>query len=324
MGSGIHVGRTSWWMAAVATGVMLVASTSPAAAQMELAVIVGHVQDEQGQPLEGVKVTLHDVERGREVTLKSDKSGRFYRRGLQAGVYNIVVEKAGYQPIDDKLTLAAGTDRRFDFKLARATPEGAVEFTTAVAAFNRGDHEEAARGFEAAIAKAPDLPEIRVNLALAYLRLERIPDAVAQLEKAAAMAPDEPRVLFQLGGAYIDMKEFDKAIAAFEKGLSTPASGKDPVVYEAMISLASLHFAKGQIDEAKAGYEKALASNPEGAAARLGLGKVAFNKGDVEKALQLFREVAASVPGTPQAAEAEGFIAALTKKTTDREIARHP
>jgi tetratricopeptide (TPR) repeat protein len=324
MGSVIQVRGTSWWRAAVATGVVLVASAAPAAAQMELAVIVGHVHDEQGQPLEGVTVTLRDLERGREVTLKSDKSGRFYRRGLQAGAYNIVVEKSGYQSINDKLTLTAGTDRRFDFKLARATPEGAIEFTTAVAAFNRGDHAEAARGFEAAIAKAPDLPEIRVNLALAYLRLERIPDAVAQLEKAAAMAPNEPRVLFQLGGAYIDMKEFDKAIAAFEKGLSAPANGNDPVVYEAMISLASLYFAKGQIDEAKAEYEKALAANPQGAAAMLGLGKVAFNKGNVERALQLFRDVVARVPGTAQAAEADGFITALTKKTTDREIDREP
>jgi tetratricopeptide (TPR) repeat protein len=306
--------KPSWWAVAIVTGVALLAGATPAAGQMELAVIVGNVVDESGQPLEDVQVILRDLERGREVTLKSDKTGRFYRRGLQAGEYNIVVEKKGYQSINDKLKLVAGTDRRFDFKLAKATPEGAIEFTNAVAAYNRGDNEEAAKGFEAAIAKAPELPEIRVNLALAYLRLNRIPDAVAQLEKAASMAPNEPRVLFQLGGAYIDMKDFDKAIAAFEKGLATPEVGNDPVVYEARLSLASLYFSKGKVDEAKTMYEQALAANPTGAAAKLGLGKVAFNKGDVEKALQLFKEVVAAAPGTPQAAEAEGFITALTKK----------
>jgi tetratricopeptide (TPR) repeat protein len=281
---------------------------------MELAVIVGHIKDEAGQPLEDVKVILRDQERGREVSLKTDKEGRFYRRGLQAGVYNIVVEKAGYQPIDDKLTLTAGTDRRFDFKLARATPEGAVEFTNAVAAYNKGNFEEAAKGFEAAIAKA-DLPEIRVNLALAYMRMNRTADAVAQLEKAASMAPNDPKVQFQLGGAYIDMKQFDKAIAAFEGGLAMPGlAPADPVVYEAQISLASLYFAEGRIDDARGTYEKALAANPTGAAAKLGLGKVAFNKGDVDKALELFKEVVAMAPGSPQAAEAEGFITALTKK----------
>jgi tetratricopeptide (TPR) repeat protein len=302
------------WAALIMTGMALFVSAIPADAQMELAVIVGNIQDEAGQPLAEVTVTLRDVERGRELKLKSDKTGRFYRRSLQPGDYNIVVEKGGYQPINDKIKLIAGTDRRFDFKLARATPEGAVEFVNAVAAYNRGDNEAAAKGFEAAIAKAPDLPEIRVNLALAYLRMNRTAEAVEQLEKAAAIAPDDPRVLFQLGGAYIDMKQFDKSIAAFEKGLTKPAAANDPVVYEAMISLASLYFSSGKIDEASAMYEKALAANPAGPAAKLGLGKVAFNKGDVEKALQRFREVVTSAPGTPQAAEAEGFITALTKK----------
>jgi tetratricopeptide (TPR) repeat protein len=304
----------SWRTAAIVTGMALLGGAIPAAGQMELAVIVGNVRDEAGEALEDVKIVLRDLERGREVSLKTDKSGRFYRRGLQAGEYNIVVEKPGYQPINDKLKLVAGTDRRFDFKLAKATPEGAVEFTTAVSAYNAGKYDEAAKGFEAAIAKAPELPEIRVNLALAYMRLNRTADAVAQLEKASALAPDEPRVLFQLGGAYIDMKEFDKAIASFEKGLAAPAKADDPVVYEAIISLGSLYFAKGQIDEAAAQYEKALAANPAGPAAKLGLGKVAFNKGNVPKALELFKEVVASAPGTPQAAEAEAFIAALAKK----------
>ena len=295
-------------------GVVLLCSAAPALAQMELAVIVGNVVDEAGQPLPDVSVTLKDLERGREVKLKSDKTGRFYRRGLQAGVYNIVVDKSGFQPIYDKITLVAGTDRRFDFKLARKTPEGAIEFTQAVEAFNRGDHAAAAAGFEAAIAKAPELPEIRVNLALAYLRLNRLEDAVSQLETAAAMAPDDPRVLFQLGGAYIDMKAFDKAITAFEQGLSKPAAAGDPVVYEAMISLAALYFSRGSIDDSGAMYQKALDANATGAAAKLGLGKVALQKEEVEKALGLFREVVAMAPGTPQAAEAEAFIVALTKK----------
>ncbi len=299
---------------AVTVGAALFASAGPAAAQMELAVIVGHVQDEAGQPLADVEVTLRHIERGREFKLKSDKDGRFYRRGLQAGDYNIVVEKTGFQSINDKITLTSGNERRFDFKLAKATPEGAVEFVQAVEAFNRGDHEAAAKGFEAAAAKAPDLPEIRVNLALAYLRLNRLEDAVAQLEKASQLAPDDPKVLFQLGGAYIDMKAFDKAIASFENGLSKAPSATDPVVYEGMISLASLYFSAGRIDESAAMYEKALAANPSGAAAKLGLGKVAFNKGDVDKALERFKEVLATAPGTPQAAEAEAFITALKKK----------
>ena len=85
----------------------------------------GTITDEAGKPLDGAIVRLRDLERGREIAIKADKNGRFYRRGLQAVEYEMVVEKPGYQPVNDKAKLVAGTDRRFDFKLAKAAPEGA-------------------------------------------------------------------------------------------------------------------------------------------------------------------------------------------------------
>ena len=161
--------------------------------------------------------------------------------------------------------------------------------------------------------KAPDLPEIRVNLALAYFRLQRTADAVAQLEKAAALAPDSPRVLFQLGGAYVEMQALDKAAAAFEKGLAKQSDASDPLVLEATTTLGAVYFAKGENDKAVAQFDKALAAKPDNAAAKLGLGKVYFSKGDVAKALELFQQVVASAPGTPEAAQAEAFIKELKK-----------
>lgn len=285
-----------------------------AAGQMELAIIQGTVKDEAGQPLEGVTFRLKDIGRGSETSVKSDKNGRFYRRGLQAVEYELVVEKEGYQPINDKVKLSAGENsRRFDFKLVKAAPEGAGDFAKGVEAYNRGDHQAAVQAFEAAVQKAPDLPEVRVNLALAYFRLQRTADAVAQLEKAAALAPDSPRVQFQLGGAYVEMQTLDKAMAAFEKGLAKSSDATDPLVWEATTTLGAVYFAKGENDKAIAQFEKALAAKPNAAGPTLGLGKAQFSKGDVTKALELFQKVVASAPGTPEAAEAEVFIKELKK-----------
>lgn len=288
-------------------------SAAPASGQMELAVMQGTVKDEAGRPLEDVTFRLRDTGRGREVVIKSDKSGRFYRRGLQAVEYELLVEKEGYQPIHDKVKLGAGMDRRFDFKLVKAAPEGAEEFAKGVEAFNRGDNQAAAQAFEAAVQKAPELPEVRVNLALTYLRLSRTADAVAQLEQAAALAPNEPRVLFQLGGAYIELKDLDKAIAALEKGLAKQPDLKETLAYEAAVTLGAVYFAKGDNDKAMAQFEKSLAVKPDAAAPKLGLGKVHFSQGNVDRALQLFQQVVASMPGSPEAAEAEAFIKELEK-----------
>ena len=63
-------------------------------------------------------------------------------------------------------------------------------------------------------------PRLRVNLALAYLQLNKPAEAAAQLEQAAAGGNADPRVQFQLGGAYVDMKQLDKAMTAFETGLA--------------------------------------------------------------------------------------------------------
>lgn len=296
----------------VATVALLLGATV-ASGQMELAVMQGTVTDDAGRPLEGVTFRIRDVGRGREVIVKSDKNGRFYRRGLQAVEYEIVVEKEGYQPIHDRIKLSAGMERRFDFKLAKAAPEGAEEFAKGVEAFSRSENQAAAQAFEAALQKAPELPEVRVNLALAYLRLSRTADAVAQLEKAAALAPDEPRTLFQLGGAYVEMNDLDKAVAAFEKGLGKHPDLIDTLAYEATVTLGAVYFAKGENEKAMAQFEKALAAKPDAAAPKLGLGKVHFSRGNVDKALQLFQQVVSSMPGSPEAAEADAFIKALRK-----------
>jgi len=228
--------------------------------------------------------------------------------------YEITVEKEGYQSIQDRLRLNAGVDRRFSFKLARLSPAGSEEFAAGAEAFNRGDNEAAALAFEAALASAPDMPEVRVNLALAYLRLSRTADAVAQLEAAAALAPDDPRVLFQLGGAYVDMNDLDKAIAAFEKGLGNqPDLAQDSLAYDAVVTLGAVYFAKGDYDGAQAKFDEALAVRPGAALATLGLAKVYLSRGDVDQSLPLFQHVVESAPGSPEAAEAGAFIQEIEK-----------
>ena len=142
--------------------------------------------------------------------------------------------------------------------------------------------------------------------------LQRPADAAAQLEKAASLAPNDAKLLFQLGSAYIDMKDLPKAGAALEQGLSKVTDPKDPLAYEARVMLGAVQFATGAPEKAKATYEQALAQQPNGATALLGLGKV-LSQSNVEESIRTFQKVVAAHPGTPQAAEAEAFIAALKK-----------
>jgi tetratricopeptide (TPR) repeat protein len=295
--------------------VALLGSATVVFGQMELAVIQGTVVDDQdGNPLPDVTIRMQDLQRGRETVVKTDKSGRFYRRGMQAVDYEITVQAEGYQPIQDKIDLKAGVDNRFTFRLAKAAPLGAEEFQQGVAAFNKGDFQAAANAFQKAIQKAPTIPDLYVNLALAYFRLDRTAEAATQLEKAASLASDDPKIQYQLGSAYVDMQNYDQAIAAFEKGLATnPDLATDPLALEATSTLGAVYFAQGDNEKAEALFQKALAAKPGAAGATLGMAKVHFSKGNVKQALQLFEQVVATHPGTPEATQAEAFIKELRK-----------
>ena len=176
---------------AVLVGRRCCAAPSPASAQMELGVIKGRVVDEAGKPMQGVTIRLVNVDRGREVTITTDKDGRFYRRGLQVGGYELKVEHQGYQPVSNTIKIGGGTDSDFDFRLAKAAAGGSKEFQEGVAAFNAKDFAGAAAKFEAAIAQTPTVAPLHVNLALAYFQLKRPAEAVASLEKAGALAPND-------------------------------------------------------------------------------------------------------------------------------------
>lgn len=295
-------------------GVALVCGAVPAAAQMELGVIKGRVVDEAGKPLPGVTIRLVNLDRGREVTLTTDKDGRFYRRGLQAVEYELAVQLEGYQPVNDKVKLVAGTDRNFDFTLARATAGGSKEFQAGVAAFNAGNFELAATEFQAAIAQAPKVPALHANLALAYLRLNRTRDAVASLENAAALGPDDAPIQYQLGSAYVEIQEYDKAVAALQKGLAgKPDLAADPLAVEAVSTLGAVYFAQGKLADAETEFQRVLAVKTGAAGATLGMAKIHFSRNDVAKALELFEQVVAAHPGTPEAAQAATFIKELRK-----------
>jgi tetratricopeptide (TPR) repeat protein len=303
--------RRFWWAGALAF--TLTGWVPPAAAQMELAVVQGTIKDEGGKPIEGVTIRLRDLQRGRETVMKSDKDGKFYRRGMQAVDYEMTVEKEGYQAINDKIRLTTANERRLDFTLAKASPAGSAEFAKATTAYNAGDFAGAAKLFEEVLAKAPNQPEARINLALAYLRLNKPAEAAAQLEQVAAGGNADPRVQFQLGGAYVDMKQLDKAVTAFETGLARQPDLKDAGAWEAAVTLGAVYFAKGDADKAAGLFEKALAVRPNTAAPMLGLAKVHASKGDVPKALELFDKVVAAHPGTPEAEQAAVFIKELRK-----------
>lgn len=291
-----------------------VAPAAVLAAQAELATFRGKVTDGEGRPVDGATVRLTDLSRGGEVTFKTDGKGNFYRRGLRPSDYEISIEKEGFQSYEGRMELRAGEEKRQDFRIVPAATPAEAAFQKGIEAFNQGRFEDAARAFEEVTRLAPEAPEGHSNLALAYVQLKRLPDAIQELEKAAELAPDSFRTWAQLGMAYVQVQRLEAAVRAFETALSKEHDPSDNMAFESWMALGALYFSDGKVTDAVGAYEKALVSSPGSAAALVSLGKCHFNQGDMERALERFRQVLAVAPNSPEASEAQAFIEEIEKK----------
>jgi hypothetical protein len=86
--------------------------------------VTGHVQDAQGQPLQGVAVTL--LKAGKEIPPQtSGADGNFRFADLGSGVYSASASMEGFAPVNcPGVRIVASLARHFTIKLMPATEGG--------------------------------------------------------------------------------------------------------------------------------------------------------------------------------------------------------
>ncbi len=86
-------------------------------------VVTGHVQDAQGQPLQGAAVTL--LKAGKEIPPQtSGADGNFRFADLGSGVYSASASLEGYAPVNCPGVRIVALERHFAIKLMPATEGG--------------------------------------------------------------------------------------------------------------------------------------------------------------------------------------------------------
>lgn len=146
--------------------------------------------------------------------------------------------------------------------------------------------------FLRALSHAPENAIVLTNLGNALFQLKRYDEARAVYEQAIAAKPDYPKpyrnlaLLFQMQG------KNEEAIAAYQQYLSgAPDDG------EAHHNLGLVLMAVGRTNEAQATFESVaeyLSTDDVESTTNLGVGY--FFRGDLERALELFREALADDP----------------------------
>ena len=258
------------------------------------------VQDEEGQPIADASVRLESLG---SIALKyeatTNEKGEFTRVGMRAGPYRVTVTKEGFAPAASEVKVPLGETIRIEpFRLApeakeaeSAAEELQRQFAEAVRLQNAGELEEAEAIYKALLAKAPDVPEVHVNLGFVYAAREdwanaeasylkalelrpgaadaaaalatvyretgRQEEAVDLVERMANENPDDARAQLNKGIYLIAANENERAIEAFEAAIAV-----DPAMAEAYFRLGALMVGQNRIPEAIANLEKYLSLAP--------------------------------------------------------------
>jgi tetratricopeptide (TPR) repeat protein len=136
-------------------------------------------------------------------------------------------------------------------------------FDDAVRAQRAGKAADAERGYRALMQSNPELGGPHANLGVMLRHSAKLTESAAELEQAVKLNPRQPVYLNQLGITYRQLGQFDKARDAYERAIAA-----DPDYAAASLNLGILNdLYLGDAKRASELYERYLALSPGGDAA---------------------------------------------------------
>ncbi len=137
----------------------------------------------------------------------------------------------------------------------------------AVNSDKEGMFSESAEYYQKALALEPDNADTYCNLGYSLYLQQRLPEAEAALQRAVELRPDHKRARNNLGLVLARAGRGADAMTAFRQAGCTQADAHANLAYALTL--------QGQLPEARAQYEQALALDANSASARKGLGELA-------------------------------------------------
>lgn len=276
----------------------------------------GIVKDEDGNPIPNGKIILTLIARNYSFDFKTNKKGKFYRRGIEPGEYMLAVEVKGYKPFKQKIYISVGQEYKMDIVMAKSVSaeevknsEAKNKFDQGVQFYQQGKFDEAIEAFEDVIINKPDFAEGYYNLGMAYLRQGDPDKAIEVIDKAIELKSDFVEAYFGIGQAYIDKGEEEQATEIFKKAVAINPSDAKIYVY-----LGALYFSANRDDLAMEAFLKAMELDPSLPNTYYQLGLLYYKKQEIDKSIENFEKYLELAPQAPDAESIKAIIEELRKK----------
>ena len=222
------------------------------------------VTDSEGNPVPGVTVHLKDTrDSATQYTITTRKNGIAIQVGLKNHVFEVTLEKEGYQPIIKQVKIPAGLLQEERFTMY--TVEEAIRKQEA-----NDPHAQAVRAF---------------NEAAALIQQKKFAEAVALLNKSISLDNGIFQAHYYLGVVLYEQGKYKEALEPLLKALELNSD-----YYQAYRLLAAAHEKLGNKAEMEKYSKLAREKGGKTAIDAYNEGIHAFNNGDTEKSLQAFEE----------------------------------
>jgi len=231
----------------------------------------GTVEDEEGNPLKGVKIVVQNLnEEAFKLEAESNEEGKWYVIGVKKGKYIIIPTKRGYESGNNKVQLSQFTSRNPIYKIRMrksvATDMPSIMDEESVGLFEEGNKVFAQKKFAEALVIFEEF--LGKNSTIYQLNLN-------------------------IGNCYREMGEYDKAISAYNKILENVKTRKksiegDKNAAKALANIGEIYLIQDNIEKAGEYFKLAVDSFPENEAVALNVGAILFKQGDTKKAIEYF------------------------------------
>ncbi len=288
------------------------------------------------RPIGGVIVNIRLVTGGSFTSVLTDWGGRFQVRGLDPGMYEIVVEEPGYEPVRETLRLdGPSPPLELHLRASNPSPVRRTDYTVSVRelripvkarnAFEKGlerlaknDAVGSRTQFERATSAFPDYYEAYHHIGVANLRLGHEEEAAQAFQKAVDLSGGHyARAQFALGLLLCRRGEYAEAETVIRRGLDVDGSSATGHLF-----LSVALFRLNRLEEAEKSAREALLRKPGFALAYLMLADVHGGRGEYARQLQnldAYLKLEPHGPASKRVREVREVVQRIVFRTKDEE-----
>jgi tetratricopeptide (TPR) repeat protein len=277
--------------------------------------VIGSVYDQDGKPLEGVKVKLVWAKSTSGFEVMTDKDGKWLGAWLHSGTWNVDLEKIGYMPLKKSIEVSEAS-RNPDLKITMQKVQGLVlteelkqTLGKANQLFEEKAYPAALDAYNAILAKFPDIYLLWKNVGNCYFAQDQYDKAEEAYSKILEKDANNVDAMLLIGNCYFNRNETDKALEwygkiQFEKIL-------DPAV---LYNIGLNYFKTSKYEEALKYFKRSteVQKDFEDSYYQMGVTQTSLQKNaDAIATFEMFLKL---FPNSEKAPQIQGFLDYLKKK----------